>query len=134
MERKLTEEEVEMRAAIDAHQAQDKWEKQLALSAWIAYLIGFPLFIFNSDGPWEMAGGLIVGAALGTFVYTFFIVHRKTVKLAREAKKLVDAYMRKKALPFYHELLEKFDMTGVHIHLNDDGTITITDKRNEIKE
>ncbi len=50
----------------------------------------------------------------------------------RAFRKLVDAYYKKKALPFYNEVLDKFG-DEYHVHLNDNGSITL-EKYKDVRE
>lgn len=128
----LTEEEIDINNAIDMHRDALKDEMQAMGAAILLYLIGLILVLFSAENtrPERIGLGLFACGALmfGVNILLGF----RTRKYRRQAKELVEPYMRRKALPFYQELVEMFaDKPGVHLHLNENGSITVTDKRKQ---
>lgn len=118
-----TPEEHELAAAIEKHRDARWWEKNLQIAAWVFYAVAVGLWIFTDQ---------TVGAAwlivLALFAASGYIEAKRRFK----AVKLINVLKRKNAVPFYHEMLERFrDEPMIHIHLNDDGSITINDKRKQ---
>ena len=129
---KLTEEEQAIDRAMDAHIDAMKDEAKALLAAIILYATGFFLVIFSAEDsrPERIGSALFLCGAL-TLIF-HFLLHIRTRKYRKAAKELVEPYMRKKAMPFYDELVEMFaDKPGVHLHLNENGSITVTDKRKQ---
>ena len=129
MAKPLTEEELAVEAAIDAHMDALSDEAMVMKTGFGLNIIGFPLFIFGSGMAERIGMALILTSLLCILIAMGLGI--RTAKRRFEAKRLVDAYMRKKALPFYQELTEMFADKQVHVHLEDDGRITVTDKRKE---
>ena len=128
----LTEEEQEIDAAMDSHIAAAKDERWWTVAGWLGYLIGFPVFLFAPENSMLERIGMAVTLTAILSILVSVVLHGRTRKRHYEAKTLIDAYRRKKAVPFYHELLEVFaDKPGIHLHLELDGSITVTDKRNQ---
>lgn len=128
--RELTPEEKELDRALDDHREALKDEKQFMAIAVALYFIGLALSVFGSkDSPVEHIGsGLLICAILAYGIH--LALGFRTRKYRYIAKDLLDAYERKKAMPFYQELTEMFaKKPEVHLHLNDNGSITVTDKR-----
>lgn len=129
-QQKLTEEEQAINGAIDMHRDAMKDEALALFAAIVLYGTGFFLVIFSAEDtrPERIGSALFLCGLLMIIVHIFLNI--RTRKYRRAAKELVDPYLRKKALPFYQELLEMFaDKPGVHLHLNDNGSITVTDRR-----
>ena len=126
----LTEEEQEINAAIDTHRDALKDEKQAMGAAILLYFAGFTLLIFSAeDSRTERIGNAVMLCGLVMLVVNILLGFR-TRKYRDQAKELIDTYRRKHALPFYRELVEMFaDKPGVHLHLNDNGSINVTDRR-----
>lgn len=127
---KLTEEEQEIDTAIDAHSEALDDEKHAVMAAGLLWFSGILLTLFSPMGSQlERIGGVLLILALVCFISSIALSYR-TRKKKYEAKALVDPYMRKKALPFYNELTEMFaEKPGIHLHLDERGTIIVTDKR-----
>lgn len=128
----LTEEEIDINNAIDMHRDALRDEMQAMGAAILLYLIGLILVLFSAENtrPERIGLGLFACGALmfGVNILLGF----RTRKYRRQAKELVDPYLRKKAMPFYQELVEMFaEKPGVHLHLNENGSITVTDKRKQ---
>lgn len=126
----LTEEEQAINNAIDLHRDAMKDEAMAFMAAILLYATGFILVISSAENsrPERIGSALFLCGLLMIIVHVFLSF--RTRKYRRQAKELVDPYLRRKALPFYQELLEMFaDKPGVHLHLNENGSITVTDKR-----
>lgn len=130
--RPLTEAEQELDDAIELHKEALKDEMKVVSIAILLWVVGFTMAIFSQENSRaERIGSALLLCALICFAVHFALGFR-TRKYRRRAKVLVDAYLRDKALPFYQELVEMFaDKPDIHLHLNDNGSITVTDKRKE---
>lgn len=128
--RELTPEEQELDTALDDHRDALKDEKQAMLLAIVLYFSGLFLNVIGSkDSRLEHVGSALLICAILTFGVHLLLGFR-TRKYRYIAKDLLDAYTRKKAMPFYQELTEMFgEKPEVHLHLNDNGSITVTDRR-----
>lgn len=128
--RELTPEEKELDRALDDHRDALKDETQTMVVAIVIWLIGITLTAFSpKDSRIEHMGSNLILLALLVFAVHIALGFR-TRKYRYIAKDLLDAYTRKKAIPFYQELTEMFaKKPEVHLHLNDNGSITVTDKR-----
>lgn len=126
----LTSEEQRIDKAMDKHQSSVDDEKMVLKGAGVCYLLGFPLALFGGDDSQVSRVGttlLIIGLVL---LFVHAIIGFRSLKRKMTVKELLNPYLKRKALPFYQELTEMFaDKPEVHLHLNDDGTITISDKR-----
>lgn len=128
--RELTEEEQAINDAIDMHRDAMKDQGQVGFLGIAAYITAITLSLIGSDGSRaENTGtGLFIIAIILWLVYV--ALGFRTRKYRREARELMQPYWRKKALPFYQELVEMFaDKPGVHLHLEEDGKIVVTDRR-----
>lgn len=128
--RELTEEEHEINAAIDDFREAKSDEHKAFILAVVMYFTGlFMQGLSDKDTRAHNVGTAILISALLVFGIHLLLGFR-TQKKRWAAKELMDPYLRKKALPFYQELVEMFaDKPGVHLHLEEDGKITVTDKR-----
>lgn len=126
-----TKEVVEIEAAIDRVDDMRWWKSRLNITGWIVYFMGGLLWILDRPG-----GGWILLMALAILVFNATVIEYQLSKRRYFAHKLLNAFNRTRAVPFYHELLEKFaDNPNLHIHLAADGTIQITDRsKKEIKK
>lgn len=125
-----TSEEHEIADAIEKHKGIRWWEKRLGITSWVFYGVAAALWIIrgSSEGM-----GLIWLMVLALFV-TVIIIGYFESRARFVVVRLVNAYKRKNTVPLYHEMLEKFaDHPNLHIHLADDGTIVIRDKKKETK-
>lgn len=132
--RQLNGEEEAIRRAMDQHEEALKDEKTVLFGSFALWTVAFILLIISEDGSRtnNVGEGLIICAVICYVVHIG--LHFRTRKRKRHAKSLVQPYLRRQALPFYQELVEMFaDKPGVHLHLNDNGSITVTDKREEKK-
>ena len=121
-----TPEEREVADAIERHKDARWWEKNLQIAAWVFYAVAVGLWIFTDQTVG--AAWLIVLALFAASAVAGYIEAKRRFKVVR----LVNVLKRKNAVPFYHEMLERFrDEPMIHIHLNDDGSITINDKRKQ---
>ena len=130
VQRPMTEEEIAINDAIDMHRDALKDEMQALAATFLLYFIGFMLLIFSAENtrPERVGSALLICGFVLVIVY--ILLGFRTRKYRRQAKELVDPYLRRKALPFYNELIEMFaSKPGVHLHLNENGSITVTDKR-----
>lgn len=128
--RPLTEEEQAIDAAIDDHQEARQDERKTFWLAVALYFVG----LFVSAGTEDGSRQDNVGTALILCGLVVFGVHLwlgwRTTKKRLAVKELMDPYLRKKALPFYQELVEMFaEKPGIHLHLTENGTIVVTDRR-----
>ncbi len=127
-ERKLTKEEQELETALDQHRDAFKDEKNVMSTAGVLYLLGLVLIVIG-HGQIERAGVALFVSGL-VCLAGGMLLQLRTRKYRIIAAALLDAYSRKKAIPFYNELTEMFaKKPGVHLHLNNNGSITVTDKR-----
>lgn len=122
---------VEIEAAIERVDDLRWWKSRLNITGWVVYFIGGLLWLLDRPG-----GGLILLMALAVLVLNATIIEYNLSKRRVFAYKLINTFNRSKAVPFYHELLERFaDQPNLHIHLAEDGTIQITDRgRKETKK
>ena len=121
-----TPEERELADAIEHHKDARWWEKNLQIAAWVFYAVAAAIWIFT-DKPigvaWLIVLALFIASAAAGYV---------EAKRRFKVNRLLNVLKRKNAVPFYHEMLERFrDEPMIHIHLNDDGSITINDKRKQ---
>lgn len=115
----------EINAAIEHHKDIRWWEKRLGITAWVVYFGG--VIIWGVRGIEAASPILLMSFAVFMVVIA---IGQVEIRRRRAAQKLIHAYKRKQALPLYQDMLEKFaDQPNLHIHLNDDGTIVITDRK-----
>lgn len=133
MPRGLTEEEQAINDAVDIHLEAKKDERNTYLLAIVLYFAGlFMQVLSDKDSRPHHIGTALLICAIVVFGVHLALGFR-TRKYRYAAKALIDQYRRKQAIPFYNELTEMFaEKPGVHLHLNENGSITVTDKR--IKE
>lgn len=129
----LTTEEQEIVDAIDWHLEAVKDAEMFLRGVLATWLIGFPMLLFSAeDSSWERIGVSLILMSL-VLMICHFLLNLRADKRRREVSKIVNAHMKKRTEPFYNELREMFvDKPGIHLRLQDNGTITITDMR--IKE
>lgn len=102
------------------------WKDRLFWTGWIMYALGAAMWIIQDNDR----AVFIILAAFVVLVFNSTVLHWKLLSRRRICQNLLDAFVRKKALPLYHDMLEKFaDQPHLHIHLSDNGTIVITDRR-----
>lgn len=132
MSKPLTEEEQRVEAAIDDHLEAAKDAGMTFLASMLLNLVGLILFLVSPQGsPFKRVGMALFATSIICFLVHLFCVGREQKK-RRVAMDLVMQYKRKNAIPFYQELTEMFaDKKGVHVHLEESGVITVTDKRKE---
>lgn len=127
--RQLTEEEQEIDWAIEDHREAKKDARRAFWLAIVLYFAG--LFISGGeDGSRrDNIGTALILCGILTFGVHLWLDHR-AFKKRLAVQELMDPYLRKKALPFYQELVEMFaDKPGIHLHLSENGTIVVSDKR-----
>lgn len=131
---KLTAEEQRINDALDKHLEAVKDEGKAWGFAVLLYAVGFVFVIASSkDSRPQHVGNALFMCGLFMVLINILLGFR-TRKYRREAKELVDPYMRRKAIPFYQELTQMFaEEPGVHLHLNQNGSITVTDRRKGAK-
>jgi hypothetical protein len=132
--RELTEEEQAINDAIDAHREARQDERNTLRLAVVLYFVGlFMQGLSDKDTrPHNIGTALLICAILVFGVH--LLLGFRTIKYKFKAKELMDPYLRKKALPFYQELTEKFaDEPGIHLHLEEDGKILVTDRRQRVQ-
>jgi len=106
------------------------WKKHLNIAGCILYAIGCFIWIIQDN---EKAA-FILFIAFTILVFTATVLQWKILSRRKITQDLLDAFNRKNALPLYHSMLEKFaDQPYLHIHLSNDGTIVISDRRKENK-
>jgi hypothetical protein len=117
---------VEIEEAQEAIREVLWWKKRLDWTGWIFYAIGFFMWAIL-DNERSL---IVVLMALSILVFSSTVLNWRLLKRRMICQDLLDAFTRKKALPLYHEMLEKFaDQPHLHIHLSENGTIVITDRR-----
>lgn len=127
-----TPDQVELAEAIEEHKDAMRDEKYIMVTAIVLYAIGGGLFIFGTNRIETIGLALMLASILAWGIHLFYAAPRE-LKRRQVVKGIIDRINRKNAIPFYEQLQEKFaDDNGVHLHLNDDGTITVT--RNKRKE
>lgn len=125
-----TEEEKAIDAAMDAHLEALEFEHHVFRGSLIMYMVGFPLFIFGSDWA-EMLGISLVTVGLLSFIAHFFF-SISTRKKALAVQKLLQPYLKKKSLPLFRDLQEKFaDDPNIRFVHNDDGSVTVMRKKGD---
>lgn len=109
------------------------WKKRLDLTGWAMYFIGFIIWVVPD--PDNERGLIVLLMAFLLLIFNSFVNTYRLRKRRMILQNLVNSFKRKNAMPFYHDLLEKFaDQPNLHIHLAEDGTIVINDRKNkEIK-
>ena len=128
-----TPDEMLLNKLIDEHMDAMEFEKYLILPAIVIYPIGGLMFIFGT-GMIEAMGLALVGASLIAWGAHLFYASPREKKKRDAVVVVINRINRKAVLPFYQELQEKFaDEPGVHLHLNDSGTITVTRKKRKEK-
>ena len=131
----LTEQEQDIDNAMDDLGSAFEDAKWFTQAGFITNFVGFVLIIFGPIEHWIARAGfammmvgllcILIGALMGIF---------RVRRRKRELDELVLPYMREKAMPFYSEMQEKFaDEPDVHLRLEDNGMVTIIDRR-KIKE
>lgn len=101
------------------------WKKRLDWTGWGMYAIGALMWIVQDNDR----GLIIILIAFLLLLANAFINSYRLQKRRLICQNLLNAFLRKNALPLYHDMLEKFsDMPHLHIHLAENGTIIITDK------
>lgn len=127
----LTEQEQDINEAMDRFRSAFEDSKWFVQKGFIVNFIGFVLIIFGPIEHWIASVGFammlagFVSLAVGTLLDIFRVRARK-----RELDELVLPYLREKAMPFYNEIQEKFaDEPDVHLRLEDNGMVTIIDRR-----
>lgn len=118
----------------EIHDAQEAirdvlwWKQRLDWTGWIFYIIGFVMWAVQDNDR----AVIIIVAAIALLLFNGLVNGSKLRRRRIECQHLLDALMRKNALPFYHQLQEKFaDQPHLHIHLEANGSITITDRTNK---
>lgn len=130
IEEPLNIEEQAIDAAMDAHREAKEDEKKAVIAIPILYLPGLFLLIFGGDRV-VRAGTLLILFGLMAVLLHIYLQYRSAKKYF-EVKRLLNPYLRNKSMPFYNELLGMFaDKPGVHLYLEEDGKILVTDKRNK---
>lgn len=134
MAKPLTEEEIDINAAMDDHIEAMHDALKAMKAAILLHISGFAcLLIGDQDSQLSRIGFALFLTGSVCFLAHIFLMFREQKK-RKVAMELVMAYKRKHALPFFNELTELFaNKSGVHIHLEEDGMITIRDKRKEDK-
>ncbi len=122
---------VEIEAAIEKVDDLRWWKSRLSITGWIVYFIGGLFWILDRPG-----GFWILLMALAILVFNATAIESELSKRRFFVYKLINAFNRSRAVPFYQDLLENFaDQPNLHVHLADDGTIQITDRgRKETKK
>lgn len=130
--KELTEEELKLESAMDEWKEARRDQGKMLFLAIVLYLAGLPVYAVSAeDSRPERIGFTVMMCGLVCFFF-HLLLGLRTGRKRDEATKLADAYNRKKALPFYEELTELFaNQPKVHIHLEDDGKIRVTDNRKE---
>lgn len=129
-ERKLTKEEQAIDRAADKHIDALKDEMLVFKGFFGTWFVGLLFSIFSTENSrFKYFGGALMIVAV-LFIPVHILLVKRTKKYRHQARVLMDAYFRKKSLPLFNELTEMFaDKPGVHLHINNDGSITVTDKR-----
>lgn len=104
------------------------WKKRLAWTGWIMYAIGgFSWIVLGNDRAL-----IIILMAFAVLIFNATVLHWKLLQRRMICQNLLNPLLRKQALPLYHDMLEKFsDQPHLHIHLAEDGTIIITNRKNK---
>lgn len=128
--RNATPEEQEIDLALDRHKEAMRDEMRAFGLAVAFYFVGITLVLVGAkDSKPERVGNALITCGL-ILVVVHVLLGFRTRHYRKQAKPLVDAYFRKKAMPFYQELCEMFrEEPGIHFHLADNGKIIVTDKR-----
>jgi hypothetical protein len=127
--RKLPPEIIEIHEAQDAVKDLLWWKQRLDATAIVAYIAFGVIWIIRDVSAPALIGMCFAGLL---WIFSNTVLSNQVGKRRIRTWKLICAYNRKKAVPLYHDLLEKFaDQPHLHIHLDDDGTIQITDRRDK---
>jgi hypothetical protein len=103
------------------------WKRRLEWTGWIMYAVGFFMWVLPDPDNDRAIPVLLIGIAV--VLINSFINGSRLRKRRYECQTLLNAILRKNALPLYHQMLEAFsDQPHLHIHLAENGTIIITDK------
>lgn len=125
-----TEEEKKIDEAMNEHLDALSFEKYIFRTSVVLYFVGFPPFILGS-GWIETTGLAITFGAIIAFVY-HAILSASTRKKQRVAAELLQPYLKRRSLPLFRELQEKFaDDPKIQFVHNDDGSVTINQKRED---
>lgn len=101
------------------------WKKRLGITGWVMYAIAAFIWIVQDNDR----GVILLLMAFAVLIFNATVLQWKLSKRRMITQNLLNSFMRKKAVPFYQELCEKFaDQPHLHIHLSEDGTIQITDR------
>ena len=118
----------------EIHDAQEAirdvlwWKIRLDWTGWVTYFVGFGMWIIQDNDR----AVIIIIAGIALVLFNGSVNGTKLRRRRIECQHLLDALMRKNALPFYHQLQERFaDQPHLHIHLEANGSITITDRQNK---
>lgn len=126
----LTPEAQKVSDALDAHHQARSDEHRVFWVGWGFLIVSI---LMSISGNKELGAGLMLSAAICLALN--FVLSLRTYQRRTKAKKLLDIFKYKQAVPLYWELVEKFaEEPKVHIHLNDNGSITVTDNRVNNKE
>lgn len=119
---KNDEEQAIMTEADKVDRIDDKrqfWQVGM-ITMWLASVAA--IFILPDDATVWL---LFLLGALACSVREHFI-RRAAMKQARKVRKLAAEYQRKKAIPLFNEMTEKFP--DHHVHLDDEGNIAVRKK------
>lgn len=123
------EEQERIVEAARAYTEAKKDERFVMIAGIILWFAGAPFFFLNIGNIYETLG--LTAMTLGAILYLFsMVLSWRTYKIYCAGQEISFAYTRKKNTPFFQELTKKFsDEPKIHLHMNDDGGILITDKR-----
>lgn len=108
----------EIEAEADKIAEYDKFNWHVLAAAGIAYIAAMALIVFKDAQPFVIA---LPAALHFTWIYRTIAVAQRRYN----ARKRWYAWKKQKAMPLYHDLLEKMS-DKYHVHLENTGMITIT--------
>lgn len=125
----IDEDKVAIEAALDRWHGLLLWRKQILIAMVIGYT-GWIITIFVT--PEGSTLGSVSMTLTLAMIIADMILRRPLGKRERAAKQLINAYNRKMILPFYNEIRER--LPEYHIHLNENGSVTLTDPSKKKEE
>lgn len=125
--RESTPEEKEINEAIDVFTDALQFQFFVFKVAGISYLVGLPLFIFGNESIERIGMALTL---IGVFSFCYHaILSFGIAKKKRAVDELLKPYLKRKSLPLFQDLVEKFaDDPDIRFRHEDNGTITVIRK------
>lgn len=122
-------EQRELREATEAYR-QVKRDRELVLGTSFGIYVVASLLLFFGSGSMITVGATGLALSLTLFFISELYLKGQLGRRQFEMDLAIATYYRKKSLPFYYELLEKFgDDPHIKVRLSDNGMIQLKDTR-----